>query len=81
MSLPQLDRHYLDLGVSVYLRVCLFLEVVLPYLYLLLRREMCTRVYTFVYTWVYNSVHACTLLRSKYVLCRVLICAFLGANV
>ena len=41
---------------------------------------MCTRVYTFVYTWVYNSVHACTLLRSKYVLCRELICAFLGVN-
>ena len=42
---------------------------------------MCTRVYTFVYMWVYSSVHACTLLRSKYVLCRVLICAFLGTNV
>ena len=55
--------------------------VVCPYLYLLLRRAMCTRVYTIVYTCVYNSVHACTLLRSKYVLCRVLICAFLGANV
>ena len=42
---------------------------------------MCTRVYTIVYTWVYNSVHACTLFRSKYVLHRVLICAFLWANV
>ena len=42
---------------------------------------MCTRVYTFVYTWVYNSVHVCTQLRSKYILHRVLVCAFLGANV
>ena len=81
MSLPQLDRHYLDLGVSVYLRVSLSLGLVFPYLYLLLRREMCTRVYTIVYTWVYNGIHACTQLRSKYVLHKVLICAFLRANV
>ena len=39
---------------------------------------MCTRVYTIVYTWVYNSVHACTLLRSKYVLCRGSFAPFSG---
>jgi len=51
-----------------------------PRIYLLSRREKCTRVYTSVYPRVYNSVHACTHLRSKYVRSRALIGAVLGAN-
>ena len=41
---------------------------------------MYTRVYTLVYLRVYNSVHACTQLRSKYSLCRGLVCSSIGAN-
>ena len=45
----------------------------LPDIYLLSRREKYTRVYTFVYPRVHNSIHACTLPRSKYVPSRVLL--------
>jgi len=41
-------------------------------IHLLPRGEECTRVYTVVYPRVHNCVHACTLPRSKYHLCRVL---------
>ena len=37
---------------------------------LLPRRDEYTRVYTTVYPRVHNSIHACTLPRSKYILCR-----------
>ena len=46
------------------------LGVEIPSEYLLLRRDECTRVYTTVYPRVHNSIHACTQVRSKYVLCR-----------
>ena len=39
---------------------------------------MCTRVYTIVYTRVQLCIHACTLHRSRYVLCRALMYVFLG---
>ena len=42
----------------------------LPDIYLLSRREKYTRVYTFVYPRVHNSIHACTQVRSKYILSR-----------
>ena len=38
--------------------------------YLLPRRDEYTRVYTTVYPRVHNCIHACTLPRSKYILCR-----------
>ena len=46
------------------------LGVDMPSEYLLLRRDEYTRVYTIVYPRVHNSIHACTLPRSKYILCR-----------
>ena len=42
----------------------------MPSIYLLPRRDEYTRVYTTVYPRVHNSIHACTLPRSKYILCR-----------
>ena len=42
--------------------------------------EKYTRVYTIVYPRVYNSVHACTLPRSKYVPERALESVILGAK-
>ena len=51
----------------------------LPSEYLLPRRHECTRVYTTVYPRVHNSIHACTQVRSKYILCRArLYVYFLG---
>ncbi len=41
-----------------------------PSVYLLPRRDEYTRVYTTVYPRVHNSIHACTQVRSKYILCR-----------
>ena len=38
-----------------------------PNVYLLLRRDVYTRVYTIVYPRVHNCVHTCTLSRSKYI--------------
>ena len=49
-------------------------------LHLLSRREGYTRVYTLVYPRVYSCVHACTQPRSKYSLCRGLVCSSLGTN-
>ena len=46
------------------------LGVEIPSVYLLPRRDECTRVYTTVYPRVHNSIHACTQVRSKYLLCR-----------
>ena len=46
------------------------LGVKIPSVYLLPRRDEYTRVYTTVYPRVHNSIHACTLPRSKYILCR-----------
>ena len=46
------------------------LAVDIPSAYLLLRRGEYTRVYTTVYPRVHNSIHTCTLPRSKYILCR-----------
>ena len=46
------------------------LGVEIPSEYLLPRRDEYTRVYTTVYPRVHNSIHACTLPRSKYVLYR-----------
>ena len=40
----------------------------MPSEYLLPRRDECTRVYTTVYPRVHNSIHACTQVRSKYLL-------------
>ena len=55
------------------------LGVEIPSEYLLPRRDEYTRVYTTVYPRVYNSVHACTQPRSKYILCRARLYAyFLG---
>ena len=48
--------------------LCLSLDM--PSEYLLPRRDEYTRVYTTVYPRVHNSIHACTLPRSKYILCR-----------
>ena len=50
-----------------------------PSVSLLPRRDEYTRVYTTVYPRVHNSIHACTLPRSKYILCRArLYVYFLG---
>ena len=50
-----------------------------PSVSLLPRRDECTRVYTTVYPRVHNSIHACTQVRSKYILCRArLYVCFLG---
>ena len=46
------------------------LGVEIPSIYLLPRRDEYTRVYTTVYPRVHNSIHACTQVRSKYLLCR-----------
>ena len=46
------------------------LGVEIPSVYLLPRRDEYTRVYTIVYPRVHNSIHACTQVRSKYLLCR-----------
>ena len=55
------------------------LGVEIPSVYLLPRRHECTRVYTTVYPRVHNCIHACTQVRSKYVLCRArLYVHFLG---
>ena len=51
------DRSIRVLGVEI-LRV-----------YLLPRRDECTRVYTTVYPRVHKCIHACTQVRSKYLLC------------
>ena len=45
------------------------LGVEIPSVYLLPRRDECTRVYTTVYPRVHNCIHACTLPCSKYILC------------
>ena len=52
------------------------LAVDVPSLYLLPRRGEYTRVYTTVYPRVHNCIHACTLPRSKYVLCRALVYSY-----
>ena len=50
-----------------------------PSVSLLPRRDEYTRVYTTVYPRVHNSIHACTLPRSKYILSRArLYACFLG---
>ena len=55
------------------------LGVDMPSEYLLPRRDEYTRVYTTVYPRVHNSIHACTQVRSKYILCRArLYTYFLG---
>ena len=46
------------------------LGVEIPCEYLLPRRDEYTRVYTTVYPRVHNSIHACTQVPSKYILCR-----------
>ena len=46
------------------------LGVEIPSEDLLPRRDEYTRVYTTVYPRVHNSIHACTQVRSKYILCR-----------
>ena len=47
--------------------------------HLLPRRDECTRVYTTVYPRVHNCIHACTQVRSKYLLSRArLYVCFLG---
>ena len=46
------------------------LGVEIPSESLLSRRDEYTRVYTTVYPRVHNSIHACTQVRSKYLLCR-----------
>ena len=42
----------------------------MPSEYLLPRRDEYTRVYTTVYPRVHYSIHACTQVRSKYILSR-----------
>ena len=55
------------------------LGVEIPSVSLLPRRDKYTRVYTTVYPRVHNSIHVCTLPRSKYILCRAcLYVCFLG---
>ena len=44
------------------------LGVEIPSEYLLPRRDECTRVYTTVYPRVHYCIHACTQVRSKYLL-------------
>ena len=46
------------------------LGVEIPSISLLPRRDEYTRVYTIVYPRVHNCIHACTQVRSKYLLCR-----------
>jgi len=46
------------------------LGVEIPSVYLLPRRDEHTRVYTTVYPRVHYCIHACTQVRSKYILCR-----------
>ena len=66
-------------GVCVEDRSIYVLGVEIPSVYLLPRRDEYTRVYTTVYPRVHNSIHACTLPRSKYILCRAcLYVCFLG---
>ncbi len=53
----------------------------MPSEYLLPRRDEYTRVYTTVYPRVHNSIHACTLPRSKYILYRTRLYVYsLGDN-
>ena len=55
------------------------LGVEIPSVYLIPRRDEYTRVYTTVYPRVHNSIHACTLPRSKYLPSRALLyVCFLG---
>ena len=55
------------------------LGVEIPSEYILPRRVEYTRVYTTVYPRVHNFIHACTQVRSKYLLCRArLYVCFLG---
>ena len=53
------------------------LGVEIPSVYLLPRRDECTRVYTTVYPRVHNSIHACTQVHSKYLLygARLYVCS------
>ena len=53
------------------------LGVETPSVSLLPRRDEYTRVYTTVYPPVHNSIHACTQVRSKYILCRARLYVFL----
>ena len=53
------------------------LGIEIPCEYLLPRRDEYTRVYTTVYPRVHNSIHACTQVRSKYLLCRARLYVFL----
>ena len=57
------------------------LGLVSPRVPRLSRRVWCTRVYTTVYPRVYNSVHACTLPRSRYHPRRALSRVVLGVKV
>ena len=57
-------------GVYVEDRSIRALGVDMPSEYLLPRSDEYTRVYTTVYPRVHNSIHACTLPRSKCILCR-----------
>ena len=57
-------------GVYAEARSIRVLGVEIPSVYLLPRRDECTRVYTTVYPRVHNCIHACTQVRSKYTLCR-----------
>ena len=45
----------------------------IPYYTALLRRVLCTRVYTLVYPRVHYCIHACTLSRSKYLLSSAIV--------
>ena len=57
-------------GVCVEDRSIYVLGVEIPSESLLPRRDEYTRVYTTVYPRVHNSIHACTQVRSKYLLSR-----------
>ena len=52
-------------GRSIYV-----LDLEIPSVYLLPRRDEYTRVYTTVYPRVHYCIHACTQVRSKYLLSR-----------
>ena len=54
------------------------LGVEIPSVSLLPRRDEYTRVYTTVYPRVHNSIHACTQVRSEYILCRARLYVFLS---
>ena len=57
-------------------RIIRILGVEIPSVYPLPRRDEYTRVYTTVYPRVHNSIHACTQVRSKYILCRAHLYAY-----